>query len=99
LGESRLVDAELDAGTKLDATEVAGTELIGDVDLGGVELAAARRAQQRGVHVDSTELVGGVELSGVFEGSEEACELRRGARKPMGWSVWNWMEVTQRHGS
>jgi hypothetical protein len=29
LGESKLVDAELDASTKLDATEVASAELIG----------------------------------------------------------------------
>jgi hypothetical protein len=93
LGESRLIDAD----TKLDAIEIASTKLIGDVDLEGAELAGARRAQRRGVQVDNTELAGGAELGGVFEGGEEACELRRGARKPMGWSVW--MEVARRNGS
>ena len=40
MGESRLVNAELDAGTKLDATEVANVELIDGVGLGGVELVS-----------------------------------------------------------
>jgi hypothetical protein len=35
-----------------------------------------------------------VELSEAVEASEEACELRRGVRKLMGWSVWT--EVAQR---
>jgi hypothetical protein len=39
LGELRLVNTELDAGTKLDATEVASAELIGSMDLGSAELA------------------------------------------------------------
>jgi hypothetical protein len=40
LGESRLVDAELDASTKLDATKVASAYLIGSAELAGnTELA------------------------------------------------------------
>jgi hypothetical protein len=35
LGKSRLVDAELDANTKLDATEVASAYLIGSAELAG----------------------------------------------------------------
>jgi hypothetical protein len=38
LGRIELVDVELDAGTKLDATEVASVELISGTDLGGAKL-------------------------------------------------------------
>jgi hypothetical protein len=34
------------------------------------------------------------ELNGAVEASEEACELRRGVRKPIGWSVWT--EIARR---
>jgi hypothetical protein len=43
LGESRLVDMELDASTKLDATEVASAELISGMDLRGEELTGNTR--------------------------------------------------------
>ena len=66
MGESRLVNAELDAGMKLDATEVSSVELIDGTDLDGAELASnmqltggsARRAQR--CRVDA----GGAELGG-----------------------------------
>jgi hypothetical protein len=35
LGKWRLVDAELNVSTKLDATEVASAKLIGDIELAG----------------------------------------------------------------
>jgi hypothetical protein len=35
LGESRFVDAELDAGTKPDATKIASAELTGGTELAG----------------------------------------------------------------
>jgi hypothetical protein len=96
LGESRLIDAD----TKLDAIEIASTKLIGDVDLGGAELAGARRAQRRGVQVDNTELAGGAELGRVFEGGEEACELRRGRGSLWGgWFGWRLHEGTGASGS
>jgi hypothetical protein len=43
LNELRLVDAELDAGTKLDATKVASAELVSSSDLDGAELARNTR--------------------------------------------------------
>ena len=58
-GELRLVDAELDAGTKLDAMEVASAELIGGADLG-----SARRAQRRCMDVGGAELAGNTRVSG-----------------------------------
>jgi hypothetical protein len=39
----RLVDSELDAGTKLDATKVASAELVSSSDLDGAELARNTR--------------------------------------------------------
>ena len=42
-----MIDAELDAGTKLDATEVTGVEFIGATDLGGVELVRQHGAWRR----------------------------------------------------
>jgi hypothetical protein len=82
LGESRLVDVELDADTKLDATEVTSAELISGVDLRGEELAgntllaggSARKTQQRRVDVGGTELAGNTGLSG--RSARGACRRR-----------------------
>jgi hypothetical protein len=68
LGESRLVDTELDASTKLGATEVANTELIDAAELAGdtqFGCGSARRAQQQRMDVGGSELAGNTRLSSV----------------------------------
>jgi hypothetical protein len=57
----RLVDAELDAVTKLDATKVASAELIGGAKLiGNMWLAGGSTCRAQGQRVD----VGGAEVAG-----------------------------------
>jgi hypothetical protein len=62
----RLVDAELDAGTKLDATKVTSAELIGSSDLDYAELTR------------NTRLAGSSRVQSIA--TTRACR-RRGARQ------------------
>jgi hypothetical protein len=57
LGKTRLIDTELDIGTKLDATEVVSAELIDGAELTGntwLTGGSTRRTQRQRVDVDGS---------------------------------------------
>jgi hypothetical protein len=99
LGESRLDGVELDVGMKLNATEVASAELIGDTDLGVVELTggSVRRAQRRCVDVGGAELTGNTGLSnGSARSSAAAWSLLAARRGGVGMVVTRTGQVAAR---